>query len=627
MKKFAYILTLLLGFCLITNAQSPFMNSRKTPLMKLNGEPEGFGYADKNVEEVDGVGTRKAAILGAYIQVTNINGATLNFIDAQLADAATDDNGAIIILDNSKKVVYTEQKTIQTGYNHLALSTPYKFTTDGVYYIGYIVHSTDAKSHPIGFDAKNTYEEGNYMSITTTVPKVDDVLTNDNFFNTASENFGTLMVFLGITDAPALDNMGLLTKVDGNVNVKPNETATLLAFVRNIGLKEITSTEVTYKMNGTTNTVNFDTNIAPDKLGAVPVTIQMPAEGSGTIEFSLTKINGKDNATAAYSITKKYTILVEGGPFPRKTVLIEHFTTEKCPNCPAAEPVFENYIKSFKDAGYEVSTVEHHSGYYTDAFTVKGSTEILPYIYGSDGTFAPAAAVNRLTLGSAGECAFFPAITSGDLINMLGETFEYGTIDDIVQTIDNGNITVKVTGSLAKGFNEDLYLTAIVTEDNLKAVSQAGASGEFIHHDVARLFLSESLGSKATVTDGKFELTFPTKSFNSNWKQNDMKVVVFGHRVLNTTTKTNYAQHEVLFSRSVPFDTATGINDATVATKAVVASHDGMIHVGGQYNSIGIYDMGGSLVATSTNTRLVPGVYIVKLNTESGRQATKIVVR
>ena len=626
MKKFACIFTLLLGFCLTMNAQSSFVNSRKASLKKLDGKVEGFGYADRNVEDIDGIGTGKAAVLGPFIQVSDVNGATLDFIDALLGEATTDNDGAIVILDDAKKVVYTEQKTLQTGYNHLALSDPYNFTSDGAYYIGYIVHGTAANGFPVGFDGKKSYEPGNYLAIMQTVPKTGDVLS-DKIDNYASENFGTLLIFLGITNAPSLDNMGLLTTVDGNANVNPNEEITLSAVVRNIGLKEITSAELTYKMNGTTETVKVDTKIAPNELGKMSVTIQMPAEGTGTIDFTLTKINGKDNAMAAYGISKKYTIMVEGGPFPRKTVLIEHFTTEQCPNCPKAEPIFEGYIKSFKDAGYEVSTVEHHSGYYTDNFTVKGSEDILPYLFSSQGTFAPAAAVNRLTLGDDGVCAFFPTYTNEQMVNMLGETFEFGTIDDIVQTIDNSNITVKVTGTLVKGFNEDLYLTAIVTEDNVKAISQKGATGEFIHHDVARLFLSESLGSKAAVTDGKFELTFPAKSFDSKWKTGDMKVLVFGHRVLNTTTKTNYAQHEVLFSRSVPFDTATGINDATVATKAVVASHDGMIHVGGQYNSIGIYDMGGSLVATSTNTRLVPGVYIVKLNTESGRQATKIVVR
>ncbi|MDY6205565.1 MAG: T9SS type A sorting domain-containing protein [Prevotella sp.] len=631
MKKCYYIFALLLSFCLVANAQLPVLKKVKPVMAKSDAITAGFGYADRYVDGVQGVGTGKSAILVGFIKVDGIKGATLKNIDVILADVTKDGKAAAMVLDKDYKVVSYENKTMEAGFNNMVLTTPYTFETDDPYYIGYLVHGTTSNGHPLGFDAKATISEGNYIGILSAEPALGSTLSSEEVFDASSSySFGTLTIFAGIEGTTALDNMGYLLGVEGNFNVKPSENVLCLALVRNIGLKDMATQEFDVKVGENTQSLAAATAVEVGKTAGVLLTVPMPATGSGKVIFNMKGVNGSDNKFANVAATRKYVILVEGGPFPKETVLIEHLTTEKCPNCPAAEPIFEEYINKLTEAGLKVSVIEHHAGYYTDAFTIKESSQLLPYFFydaANSGTFAPAAVVNRLPLGDNTSCAFFPSIESDELVKIVKDDLEFGKVEKVEQTFADGKVTVKVTGSVVNGLDEDLYITAVVTEDKLKAISQAGATGEFIHHDVARLFLSAATGDKATVNGNTFEITFPAKAYRSTWKAENMKIVILGHRVLNQANVNDMEQHTVLFSSNVAWDVASGIEDVTEEVAPSIAVNDGYVTVNGAFKGVEVYGMDGSLVANATSQRLVPGVYVVKVNTGNGIHTTKVVVK
>lgn len=626
MKKYCYILALLLCFSLTANAQVINMSKTTTTIAKADGIAEGFGYGDRYATELLGIGNGKVTILTAFNKVENIKGATLKYVDVVLAASYTDENGAVIVLDKDMKVVYIEKKTIQMRLNHLELGIPYVFENDDPYYIGYLVHSTQQAAYPLGFDKKECIREGSYIGIHSVMPEKGSALSKD-IFNTVERErkFGTLMIFAGIEKAPALENMGYLLELDGVFNTTANQKVTAKARIRNIGLKNISTEELHVMVDANPQEIKKEILIEQGKTFDLPITIIMPAEGTGNVTLKLLKINGKENPFADITATKTYTILAENGPFPRETVLIEHFTTEKCSNCPAAEPTFEAYIKTFTNAGLKVSVIEHHAGFQTDPFTIKESENLLDYLGVG---FAPAAAIDRLQLGENKECAFFPRMSyTEDFRKMLKDNLEYGRIEKIEQTFSNGKVAIKVTGSLVNGFNEDIYLTAVVTEDNLPAIKQAGANGEFIHHDVARMFLSSATGDKATINGNKFEISFPAKEYDTTWKQENMKIVVFGHRVLNETTKTDYQQHTVLFSSNIIWDVTNGINEIHEEQVPVVTVNGGYINVNTTFDSIEVYGMDGSLLTTSTNQNLAHGIYVVKIKKSNSTHTTKVIIK
>ncbi len=625
-KKTSYILALLLSLCLSANAQMLTVSKVNKSTENATQQAQGFGYANRYADDLYGIGTGKVAILSAYSKVENIKGATLKFVDAVLAACYPDDNGAVIVLDKDKRVVYMEKKRINMRLNHLELKEPYTFETNDPYYIGYLITSTQKATNPLGFDKQESILEGSYIGIHKTMPAKGAELDKEmmNTFEKGHE-FGTLMIFAGIENTSVLDNMGYLLELDGVFNATANQNVSAIARIRNIGMKQITSEEIIAKVDAGVQTINKELVIEPGQTVNIPVEIAMPASGTGKVAITLTKINGMANVFAGIERAKKYEILSAGNPFPRETVLIEHFTTEKCKNCPAAEPTFASYIKAFTDAGLKVSIIEHHTGFQTDAFTIKESEEISNYL-GVE--FAPAAAINRLQLGDNKECAFFPRISYTDNFRkMLKDSLEYGRIKKIEQITENGKVSLKVTGELANGFTENLYLTAVVTEDNLPAISQAGAKRDFIHHDVARLFLSAVNGNKATINGNKFEITFPEKEYKASWKQENMKIVVFGHRVLDATTMKDYKQHLVLFAATQAWNVTNGISEVTTDEMPTIMVKNGYMSIAGAFDSFKVYGMDGKLVATSVNQQLQPGIYTVKVNVGNKKHTAKVVVK
>lgn len=75
-------------------------------------------------------------------------------------------------------------------------------------------------------------------------------------------------------------------------------------------------------------------------------------------------------------------------------VLLEEFTTEHCGNCPRAI----NTIEQCMEQGFDkcVTQVTHHAGYSYDFLSTPGDKE-LEWFYGTNGTYAPAAMLDRLS--------------------------------------------------------------------------------------------------------------------------------------------------------------------------------------------------------------------------------------
>lgn len=126
----------------------------------------------------------------------------------------------------------------------------------------------------------------------------------------------------------------------------------------------------------------------------------------------------------------------------------------------------------------------------------------------------------------------------------------------MVKCFDGTWATVTVNGECNTGYNQDnSNFTFYLTENKVKAKSQAGASGTFYHDHVIR-YNNSSWGEAVEWKDNKFTKTF-TVNLNSKWKADDLTFVA----LLNGHNESNYKDNTVDNVAFMTYGAATtGIN-------------------------------------------------------------------
>ena len=179
-----------------------------------------------------------------------------------------------------------------------------------------------------------------------------------------------------------------------------------------------------------------------------------------------------------------------------RNILIEEFTTEKCPNCPRAANILHEVLEmdAYKD---RLVALCHHSAYYTDGYTLREDVSY-EWFYGDYGTYAPGMMVDRLfadytAITKDQSPVFCPSVTS-DLTKMVDKRLKDVAFVSlkIETTLENEVAKVRVSGERSKEeftVNPARIVVAL-TEDNIFTPRQAGASGDFYHQHVNRAYNS-----------------------------------------------------------------------------------------------------------------------------------------
>ena len=224
------------------------------------------------------------------------------------------------------------------------------------------------------------------------------------------------------------------------------------------------------------------------------------------------------------------TTVVIPSSFPKKH-LIEHFTSEACPNCPPAMEVLDEYVKNNSNFIW----VSHHAGYADDQFTVKGSKTIA----GKFGiNFAPAMILDRTEQTykdeSEGEIVselVFHPYYINELLSELEET-TYASIE-IKHTYDaaNKDISINVSGLVADTTVKSVKLTVLIKENNLIG-EQADNYGpwegweEFRHNKVTRIFVTDPMGTELSVKKQKYGIA-TSVALDEKWNADNCVIVAY----------------------------------------------------------------------------------------------------
>lgn len=290
-----------------------------------------------------------------------------------------------------------------------------------------------------------------------------------------------------------------------------------------------------------------------------------------------------------------------------KKVLLEEFTTEVCPNCPAGAALVRGLIEN-PDFTDRVIVATHHSGYYTDWLTTE-TDEALMWFYNSDYTFAPAMMFDRYP-NFNDQYSHEPTP-----VGFVGDGYDMSKYAkrrlnkkahvwiDITAEYDNDKtVTVHVKGDRTKVFcDTDPRIFVYITEDNVVAKNQAGASKGYKHSHVTRAS-NGNWGDQVVWNGDTYEYECKL-TVEPEWNKDEMEIVAFISAFDNTDPSLCVVDNV----RSIPFSATNGIEDAQMDSEAVSTEYF-------------------TIDGTKTNN-LTNGMYIQKKTYSDGRQEVKKIYR
>lgn len=461
-----------------------------------------------------------------------------------------------------------ELSTTALGWNEVMFTEPVEITGDEEFSAGYtytqIGDQYNGKAFP--FSAVKEGIDNQYLFIYCLDPKTGD--TGWKKFTMAGKNMSIQVLVEGEFPeySATPEDFGMVT---GSINTDAKIT---VPFVNNSAYA-VTDLDYVVSVDGVAGSeehATFSPSVGVGSKGSFKVSVPCGSvEAKKSIKVEITKVNGHDNESKD-KVAEGY-VGVSSTQFTRNMV-IEEFTTEKCPNCPRVAGYLHEYLETADLS--RVAAVCHHSAYYTDWLT-QPCDEELTFLFNNGGaTFAPAVMFNR-------EPDFDSYYLQGkkDNVTIPGSADDFGTIVEyyLTQTLANAKLDMQVVPNadkskvtlVIKGEANNLYdtdnalLTVYVTEDNVKAQAQAGAQGTYKHHHVIRAYNS-TWGDKVTWDGTSFTATYDY-NLDSSWKQDDIKFVAF----LNKHNANDPLDNRIENSINVSLSATNGVEGVSTNNDAV----------------------------------------------------------
>lgn len=353
-----------------------------------------------------------------------------------------------------------------------------------------------------------------------------------------------LCAFTFIIIAMATNVSAMQSKVDDNIDMavksiklddyaEINKKVILGASITNKGNVTITSYDLNYKIDGGEQvTIKFkDQSFNPNGVKTVTFidSLKFQTVGVYVIELSITNINEQVDSTPSDNVMTKKIIAYKDSV--KRKLLMEQFSTERCVECPKGTAE----LHAVADDNADIIWVTHHAGFYTDSFTIKADTDLLPLYNKGGSTYAPAVMLDR----TGNPPVMGTSAASKNMISQMLSVPAFISIKiDGIYDYDTGELKLMVYGDVLEVPNENLMLTVYLIEDAIEKTGQAGYSGVYTHNNVCRAALTGSWGQNVNFAKGEeFYSSFTTK-IKSNWVVDNMRVVAFVNNY-NKTDVTN----------------------------------------------------------------------------------------
>lgn len=455
----------------------------------------------------------------------------------------------------ARPVVNQLAGTVLRGWNEITLDTPYEIDGSDIY-VGYSGNQPYNKKC-IWFDGGKDVEDAMW---------VHDGSSWDNY---NGKGWGALMIQAVVSGDNFADADISVSKIKlDKTYYKAGETAIAEFTFENLGKVDFSNVGYSYQIDGgktieATNTLN----IASGESQKVSQSIDLTGidEGIHSLKVALALPEGAADEVADND-TLTCQLPVYENEYAKK-VLLEHFTTLACINCPYGDQVLQ-YANSGRD---DVVWVSHHAGYRTDELTISESQTYLDFGV----TGAPMAMLDRtfIPLAYGSDVDSYPPFQIGYQSSamggkMVGSFMDYCAAVKAFASVSASNtydetsrqLTVTVNGE-CNGIYQSLIpnskLTIFLTENNVTTKHiQTGTSNGYTHQHVIRQVLTETYGDDITWNGNNFEAT-KTVTIPDTWKPADLNVVAFISKPFNANNASDSEVQNVCVS---PVQAPAGIN-------------------------------------------------------------------
>ena len=487
-----------------------------------------FGYCGGEVSSKSqyggiGIGNTSAAIFIPAATLAGMDGCEIQAIRVGLATRLNIDELTVWIRsslngDNlAEETLNRKQTRVRQGWNEVALSTP--FTISGQetgLYVGYTYHHISV--------ARAVSVVGSTPAATAFYQEYDDAEWQD----LSAE--GAISIEAVVSGSALAQYDLALNAASLTPNLAEGSTSyKLTAQVTNMGTQDVEGFDLTVTGGGIGDvTTSVRQSVASGRQQTVQLTFKAdaPISDLGSLVAAITRIDGgTDEKPENNSVSATFAL--------ERNVLLEEFTTEQCSNCPAGAETMHQALNSNAVFDGRISVVCHHSAFGTDWLTQPCDQDYL-WMFNEDGqTYAPAWMIDRKpyfmsNIASGNQQAIYFPKSSKEFAQMLTGALQEDAHVALgaKAVVDDGRITVTVNGLRDDVFSmPNARLTVYLTEDNIKARSQQGASGEYIHQHVIRCYNS-SWGDVITWDGNTFTAT-QVFAADASWKELDLKVVAF----------------------------------------------------------------------------------------------------
>lgn len=312
-------------------------------------------------------------------------------------------------------------------------------------------------------------------------------------------------------------------------SVGAGETMNVTCEVRSAGIKKTGAIEVTCTFGSASVSATVSDSLMNGQSAVVvfPAITAPTAGGVNNLVISAEETGVTDAVINDNEVRKSLRVYSE--TVERNCLLIEQFTGQTCPNCPAGSKQMATAIDQMADP--RVVWVAHHYGYQEDLFTLSESATIGMSL---GVNAAPMCNINRAPrdYGLGKEALIWhPGYATKEILEIALAEPGLATLN-IARTYnaDTRELTVEVKG---RSIEKEAYITAIVTQSGIEA-QQSGATGKYLHNNAPRKFLTTAKGNKLELdAEGNYVATFtytiPEKVGSFACLPENMQVVAFIH--------------------------------------------------------------------------------------------------
>lgn len=522
---------------------------------------------------------------------------------------------------------YTQDVTFQASkWNEISLTTPYDIEEKEIF-VGYTLTSgPTAKAAPVGADKGPFNDYGDFVCL-----KQNGAWQWGHFWEFGPPFNVAIKAVLEGNSLPQHDlSMDYIMPSKGFIT--QGENVAINGTLRNNGAQTIKNFDIVYQIGNdapTTlpvqnaniaNMANYDFKIS---------NLTINNDNATPIKVTISNLNGIANPET--DLTQTVNVVCLGSEYKPRKVLMEHFTTAQCPNCPAGHTT----LKSVLGDNQNVIWVAHHAGYYTDSYTIAPSVKYT-WFYNADGrTYAPAIMLDRANLdaygaGGDGKTPVFgvsKALVQKTLKARL-EAPAYVTVD-INSTFDVSSrvLNVTVSGKAILGNLPGIaQMNIFLTEDGIIG-TQSGGGSKYTHDHVIRAVVTNDWGNFVSFdAEGNYSVTY-SYTIDNSWNTDKMKIAAF----LSNYDAKNPMNCEVYNAEVLDFNSGSGINSTNEAENIHVSSANSQITINGEYTSAVIYDATGKVFETLSSQQntanVTSGIYIIKVTNNEQVFVKKVAVK